>query len=85
MLKLVMKSVNGQDEMAIETKYLVDRVDRMYLRMKTDVKRHETLCFELADKFEKQHDVICQVIDNIEILKTYALTNDVHLEAFQPL
>ena len=52
-LEIVMKSINEQDMLVLETKFLVDRVDRMYARMKSDVSRHETLCFEIADKFEK--------------------------------
>jgi hypothetical protein len=45
------------DTMAMEAKYGCERIDRMYRAMKKDVCRHETLCYELADKFEKQHDV----------------------------
>jgi hypothetical protein len=30
----------------------------MFEAMKEDIKRHETLCFEIARKFEIQHDVL---------------------------
>jgi hypothetical protein len=42
----------------IEAKYVSDRVERMYKSMKDDLGRHETLCFELANKFEVQNDVL---------------------------
>ena len=60
------------------TKYIVDRIDRMYERMKTDIIRHKTLCFELATKFTEQHEVIIKISENIESLKTYSLLNDLH-------
>ena len=41
----------------MEAKYGYERIDRTYQAMKEDVVRHETLCFELARKFEQQHDV----------------------------
>jgi hypothetical protein len=69
----------------MDCKYTVDRIDRMYGRMKTDVIRHETLCFEIARKFEAQHEVLTQLTDSTESLKTYALVNDLHLEAYLPL
>jgi hypothetical protein len=53
--------------------------------MKEDVKRHETLSYELACKFEEQHKVLLSYAENIESLKTYTLTNDLHLEAYLPL
>ena len=68
-----------------ESNYKIDRVDRMYTRMKEDIGRHETLCFELALKFEQQHTILSAVTDSIETLKNYALVNDVHLEAYLPL
>jgi phage regulator Rha-like protein len=81
-LKMVMESVFKTENLALESKYICDRIDRMYLRIKEDVGRHETLCFEIADKFEKQHDVLMQLIENAEDFKTYALLTDVHMEAF---
>jgi hypothetical protein len=71
--------------MATETKFKVDRIDRMYERMKTDIGRHETLCFELATKFNEQHDVIIKLSETMESLKTYSIMNDLHLEAYLPL
>ena len=44
--------------MATTAKFATERVDRMYQAMKADVIRHETLCYELATKFEAQHDVL---------------------------
>jgi len=46
-----------QDTMAQEAKFGCERIDRMYQAMKKDVVRHETMCFELAKKFESQHEV----------------------------
>ena len=63
MLKMVMESVYNTDNMALETKYLVDRVDRMYVRIKQDVGRHETLCFELADKFWRSSQNATSVLE----------------------
>ena len=51
-LTKVLESVADQDNKATETKFMVDRIDRMYERMKADICRHETVCFELATKFE---------------------------------
>ena len=48
----MLESVADQDNKATETKFMVDRIDRMYERMKADICRHETVCFELATKFE---------------------------------
>jgi hypothetical protein len=47
-LTKVLGSLEEQDNNATETNYTVNRIDRMYERMKVDVGRHETLCFELA-------------------------------------
>jgi hypothetical protein len=47
-----------QDQNFTEAKYVSDRVERMYKAMKSDLGRHETLCYELANKFEAQHDVL---------------------------
>jgi hypothetical protein len=41
-----------QDNNITEVMYTSDRIDRMYQAMKADVLRHETLCYELATKFE---------------------------------
>ena len=57
----------------------------MYDRMKKDIVRHETLCYELAAKFEQQMKFMLKLTDNIESLKTSAMINDIHLEAYQPL
>jgi len=50
--------------------------------MKVDVRRHESLCFELATKFEAQHSVLVSFASNIEALKAYTLANDLHMEAY---
>jgi hypothetical protein len=52
--------------------------------MKIDVGRHETLCFELAQKFDQQYEVICNLTNSMESLKNYAVINDLHLEAYLP-
>ena len=56
----------------------------MYERMKVDVGRHETLCFELATKFDQQYEVIWNLTNSMDSLKNYALLNDLHLEAYLP-
>ena len=77
--------VNTSENMAVEHKCAVDRVDRMYNRIKEDVNRHETLCYEIATKFTQQHDVLVQIAENTLALKTYTLINELHMEAYLPL
>ena len=62
-----------------------ERIDRMYQAMKGDVRRHETLCYELATKFEQQNELLLQFNENIEALKTNYLVTDLHLEAYLPV
>jgi hypothetical protein len=69
----------------MSVKFTTERNDRMYEAMKKDVIRHENLCFELATKFEAHYDTFHQIYENIESLKSHALTTDLHLEAFLPL
>ncbi len=57
----------------------------MYERMKVDVGRNETLCFELATKFYHQFDAINQLTESIEALKSYSVMTDLHIEAYLPL
>ena len=66
----------------MHTKCVVERNDRMYEAMKKDIMRHESLCLELASKFEAHYDVFRQLAENIESVKAHALTTDLHLEAF---
>lgn len=47
-----------QDALSMEIKYACERIDTTYQAMKKDVARHETLCFEIARKFEGHHDVM---------------------------
>ena len=47
--------------------------------------RHETLCFELATKFEHQQKGIVNLVDAVENLKTYTFINDLHMETYLPL
>ena len=42
-----------------------ERQDRMYDAMKEDINRHETLCFELAMKFEEQNNYLVDLQDHI--------------------
>ena len=79
-----MGSLEEQDNNAAATNYTVNRIDRMYERMKVDVGRHETLCFELAMKFDQQFEVITNLTNGVESLKNYAVLNDLHLEAYLP-
>lgn len=57
----------------------------MYEAMKEDILRHETLAFELALKFESQHDLLLQFSEHIEALKSHSLSTDLHFEAYLPL
>ena len=50
--KKVFKSLSEQDEVTIMTKFGQDRTETMYKVMKEDISRHETLCYEIAKKFE---------------------------------
>ena len=43
------------------------------------------MSYELALKFESHFDILKQVTSNIEALKSHALINDTHMEAFAPL
>ena len=70
------------DNKITEEGYSFDRIQRVYTAMKADVRRHETLCFELAQKFEAQHTILMEYAENIECLKTYALVTDLHMEAY---
>jgi len=63
-------------------KYTSERIDRMYQAMKTDVRRHETLCYELATKYETQYSALKDIAKSIEALKAYTIINDLHLEAY---
>jgi len=54
----------------------------MYNRVKHDCCRHETLAFELATKFEHQHKAIVKMVESIENLKTFAFTNDLHMQTY---
>jgi hypothetical protein len=47
-----------QDTTATDTNYKCERIDRMYQNMRADVLRHETLSYELAVKFESQHEIL---------------------------
>jgi SMC interacting uncharacterized protein involved in chromosome segregation len=47
-----------QDALSMEIKYACERIENTYQSMKKDVARHESLCFEIARKFEGHHDVM---------------------------
>ena len=53
--------------------------------MRDDICRHEQLCFEIANKFDEQNNVLKQLTESIEAVKEYALVNDLHMEAYLPL
>jgi hypothetical protein len=79
------EKLGEQDTLATETNYRCERIDRMYSNMKEDLIRHESLAFELATKFEAQHDLLLQFAEHIESLKSHALVTDLHFEAYLPL
>jgi hypothetical protein len=56
--KQVFNRLGEMDTVATETNYKCSRIDRMYDAMKEDILRHETLAFELALKFESQHELL---------------------------
>ena len=74
-----------QDSLATDTNFKCERIDRTYQLMKEDVLRHETLSFELAKKFESQHEILLQFAENVEAIKSHALMTDLHLEGYLPL
>jgi len=73
------------DGKSVEMKTMVDSIKSQYDLINQDLMRNETMCYEIACKFEHQHEVIDAVVENIETLKSYALMNDLHIEAYQPL
>lgn len=85
MLKDVMTKLAEQDSLVTLNTYSVDRIERMQKNMKTDVHRHETLCYELAKRMEVHRSQLIDHSDNIENLKTYAIITDLHLEAYLPI
>ena len=85
LLGSVMTSLTEQDTLITATTYSCDRIARMQKNMHSDVQRHETLCFELAKRVESHRNQLLDHVDNIENLKTYAITTDLHLEAYLPL
>ena len=84
LLEKVLSSVIQQETQYTETKFTIERIDRMYKRIKDDCCRHETLAFELATKFDHQHNAIVKMVESIENLKTYAFVNDLHIQTYQP-
>ena len=56
--KKVFASVMSQDNAMFEAKLNTERIDRMYKVVRDDIMRHETLCFELATKFDAQNDLL---------------------------
>lgn len=83
--KKVFEGLADQDSVTTDTNFKCERIDRMFHIMKEDVLRHETLSFELAKKFESQHEILLQFAENIEAIKSHALMTDLHLEAYLPV
>ena len=52
LLVKVMSSLTEQDNIVLETKFTVERTERMYKCIKEDFIRHEALFYELARKSE---------------------------------
>ena len=53
--------------------------------MKEDIMNHENLAHEIATKFEVHKEVLLEVSEAVDAVKTFALVTDLHLEAYQPL
>ena len=68
-----------------ETQFTCEKIDKLFQGLKVDTTRHETLCYELATKFDEQHHVLMEFVEQIESFKTYALVNDLHMEAYLPM
>ena len=81
----VMDKIYEFDNILLTTGFRSDRIERMHTAIKTDVSRHEVLCFEIATKFETQNTIFKEIGLAVEGLKTYALVTDLHLEAYLPL
>ena len=47
-----MEKLFEQDVIVLQANARSDRIDKMYQSMKVDIRRHETLCYEIATKFE---------------------------------
>ena len=41
-----------------ENNFSVDKIDKRVEAMENDVRRHETVCCELATKFDQQNEVL---------------------------
>jgi hypothetical protein len=52
MYKIIFDCVQEQQTSSSDCKFIVNRIERMYSRIKIDVARHEVVAFELAQKFE---------------------------------
>jgi hypothetical protein len=49
---MIVDCVQEQQSSASDCKFITNRIERMYTRIKIDVARHEVIAFELAQKFE---------------------------------
>ena len=47
--------------------------------------KHENLAYEIANKLEVHQEVLLEVSEAVDAVKTFALVTDLHLEAYQPL
>lgn len=71
--------LGDQESTFLQQKFTIDRIDRVFKAMTDDVKRHETLFGEIANKFEKQHGQIKTVGNDIDKLNENARDIDLHL------
>ena len=69
----------------ITTESKCETIKHIFDNTKGDIRRHETLCYELGTKFESHHEMLMQIVDNIESLKNYTFLNDLHMEAYLPI
>ena len=53
----IMDKIYEFDNILLTTGFRSDRIERMHQAIKTDVGRHEVLCYEIAQKFENQNAV----------------------------
>ena len=54
----IYKRLNEKDATMVDMQSDAGKVESQFHGIKEDIQRHETMCYEIASKFENQHDVI---------------------------
>jgi hypothetical protein len=50
--------------------------------MQEELRKHDVLAYEVASKFELHKEVLLEMSEAVEAIKTFALVTDLHLEAY---